>query len=399
MQHIVIIGGGFAGMWAALTAARESGNRGQNVRITLVSRDEYLTIRPRLYETFSEGLRAALIPVLTPLGIQLKIGSAQAIDVAERAVHVIGDGGDLRYDRLVVAAGSEQRPLEIPGAAEFALNIDTFAAARAFDEHLRNVLRSPTRPGSLTFVIVGGGFTGIELAAEMRNRIRVHSDSETALKARIILIERETAIGPELGPNPRPGIEAALGGANVELHLGTSVARIEQDVVTLATGERIDSSTVVVTVGLRADPIASQLGAELDRQGRLVVDELLRVNGAAGVYAAGDIAHANTDDHHVALMSCQHAVPMGKHAGYNAANDLLGSPLRAYRQPNYVTCLDLGESGALFTVGWDRKPEMNGTEAKKLKQMINTQWIYPPSGSRDSILAAADIDAPWPPKV
>jgi NADH:ubiquinone reductase (H+-translocating) len=400
MKQIVIVGGGFAGMWAALVAAREIDKSAEQVGITLVSRDEHLTVRPRLYEVFTEKMRTPLAPVLSPLGIQIKIGNATAIDYQGCSVQVMGSTGareQLKYDRLVLAAGSEQRPLEIPGAAEFTHSVDTFAAAQAFDQHLRETLSSPTRPGALTFVIVGGGFTGIELATEMRNRIRVHSDADTAHKARVLLIERDNVVGPDLGANPRPHVEAALSETRVETYLGAGIAKIERDAITLLSGERIETATVIVAAGLRAQSIAADLKTELDQQGRLVVDENLRVKGAPGVFAAGDIAHAKTDDSHVALMSCQHAVPMGKFAGFNAAHDLIGTPLRAYGQPLYVTCLDLGDAGALLTQGWDRVPDISGAEGKKLKQMINTQWIYPPTGNRDAILAAADIDAPWPP--
>lgn len=400
MKNIVIVGGGFAGLWAGLTAARELDRHGETVRITLATKDEYLTVRPRLYEVFSEGLRAPLRPVLAPLGIHLQLGTVQNIDRQQRSVHLSVAGGErmaLPYDRLILTAGSEQRPLEIPGAAEFALNVDTFAAAQAFDQHLQEVLRRPDRPGRLTFIIVGGGFTGIELATEMRTRIRAHSDAAVARKARIILIERGTVIGQHLGPNPRPAIEAALRDAQIEVYLGASVAQIEREAVVLTDEKRIDASTVVVTTGLRAHPLAAQLGAQVDRQGRVVVDEMLRVNGTTDIFAAGDVACAKADEQHTALMSCQHAIPMGKYAGYNAAHDLLGTPLRPYSQPTYVTCLDLGESGALFTVGWDRKPEKSGAVGKQLKQTINTQWIYPPSGNRETILAAADLDGIWPP--
>ncbi len=92
-------------------------------------------------------------------------------------------------------------------------------------------------------------------------------------------------------------------------------------------------------------------------------------------------------------MSCQHALTMGRFAGYNTARDLLGLPLRAYRQPRYVTCLDLGSWGAVFTTGWDRQVEMTRGEAKRLKIKINTQRIYPPTGDRAAILAAAALDA------
>jgi NADH dehydrogenase len=402
MKQIVIIGGGFAGTWAALTAAREIDGHEQDIRITLVARDEYLVVRPRLYEIFAEGLRAPLRPVVEPVGIKLHIGNVTAIDVAERSVRVTADDGSESthgYDRLVLAGGSEQRPLPVPGAADYAFNIDTFAAARSFDEHLRGVLRAPERPGNLTFVIVGAGFTGVELATEMRNRIRVHSDADTANKATVVLIERENVVGPDLGANPRPIVLDALRAANVTTMLSTSVEKVEADSITLTSGERIATATVVVTAGLQANPLTQQLHADLDPLGRVIVNEDLRVNGRTDVFAAGDVAHAQADANHAALMSCQHAIPMGKYAGFNAAHDLLGTPLRPYSQPYYVTCLDLGESGALLTQGWERTPEQSGAEAKQLKQKINTQWIYPPTGQRATIIAAADLDAPWPPPV
>ncbi len=91
-----------------------------------------------------------------------------------------------------------------------------------------------------------------------------------------------------------------------------------------------------------------------------------------------------------ALMSCQHATRMGAFAGNNAAAELLGVPTKPYHQKVYVTCLDLGEAGALFTRGWDRKVEMVGEVAKKTKQEINTVWIYPPRAERAAALASAD---------
>src|SRR5881394_131162 len=96
------------------------------------------------------------------------------------------------------------------------------------------------------------------------------------------------------------------------------------------------------------------------------------------------------DDGNYALMSCQHATRMGAFAGNNAAAELLGVPTKRYHQKAYVTCLDLGEAGALFTRGWDRKVELVGDVAKKTKQEINTVWIYPPKAERAAALASAD---------
>ena len=91
-------------------------------------------------------------------------------------------------------------------------------------------------------------------------------------------------------------------------------------------------------------------------------------------------------------MSCQHATRMGAFAGNNAAAELLGVPTRPYHQKAYVTCLDLGEAGALFTRGWERKVEMVGDVAKKTKQEINTVWIYPPAADREAVFAIANPD-------
>jgi NADH dehydrogenase len=123
----------------------------------------------------------------------------------------------------------------------------------------------------------------------------------------------------------------------------------------------------------------------------LLVDRCLQVPGVPGVFASGDAARAACDDDgNYALMSCQHATRMGAFAGNNAAAELLGVPTKPYHQKAYVTCLDLGEAGALFTRGWERKVEMVGEVAKKTKQEINTVWIYPPQAERAVALASAD---------
>jgi NADH dehydrogenase len=142
---------------------------------------------------------------------------------------------------------------------------------------------------------------------------------------------------------------------------------------------------------MRAAPLTAQIPAERDKFGRLLVDRNLRVPSVTGVFAAGDAARAASDDlGNYALLSCQHATRMGFFAGNNAAAERLGVPTRPYHQEAYVTCLDLGMAGAIFTRGWDRKVEVVGAEAKKTKQEINTVWIYPPRTERAAALASAD---------
>ena len=398
MNKILIVGGGFAGLWAALAAKREieEAREGNGTSVTLVSRDGYLTVRPRLYERDPETLRTPLRPVLDPVGVALVEATVTAIDAERHTVSATAASGGqivLSYDRLVLATGSALHSPPIPGIAENSWNIDTYDAALAFDRHLRTVTANPGTPGNDTFVIIGGGFTGIELAMEMRCRIAVHAGEAAAAAARVILVDRSDVIGRNLGDNPRPFIAEALRSASVETRTGTRVARIASDSVVLGDGERIGAATVVVTAGLRASALAQLLGTERDEIGRLAVDEALRVRGVPDVYATGDIARAYADDDRLALMSCQHALTMGRFAGYNTARDLLGLPLRAYRQPRYVTCLDLGSWGAVFTTGWDRRVELTRDEAKQLKHQINSQRIYPPTGDCAAILAAAALDA------
>ncbi len=397
MKKILIVGGGFAGLWAALAATREIEEAGEGNRtsVTLVSRDGYLTVRPRLYERDPENLRTPLRPVFDPVGVELVEAAVTAIDTGHHTVSATtASGGQIvhSYDRLVLATGSALHSPPIPGIAEHSWNIDTYDAAVAFDRHLRTVTANPGAPGNDTFVIIGGGFTGIELATEMRGRIAVHAGEETAAAARVILVDRSDVIGRNLGDNPRPFIEEALRSAGVETRTGASVTGIDSDWLVLGDGERIGAATVVVTAGLRASALAQLPGAEQDEIGRLAVDQTLRVRGVPDVYATGDVARAYADDDRLALMSCQHALTMGRFAGYNTARDLLGLPLRAYRQPRYVTCLDLGPWGAVFTTGWDRQVEMTRGEAKQLKRRINSQRIYPPTGDRAAILAAATLD-------
>jgi NADH dehydrogenase len=141
---------------------------------------------------------------------------------------------------------------------------------------------------------------------------------------------------------------------------------------------------------MRANPLTEQLGVQRDRLGRVPVDDYLRVVGLPDVFAAGDVAAARMDDEHISVMSCQHGRPMGRYAGHNVISDLLGAPLLALRIPWYVTVLDLGPAGAVYTEGWDRHVVAQGKEAKATKQTINTKRIYPPlTRNRCDLLAAA----------
>jgi NADH dehydrogenase len=120
-----------------------------------------------------------------------------------------------------------------------------------------------------------------------------------------------------------------------------------------------------------------------------VVDEYLRVPTAQAVFAAGDAAAAVCPDGHPVLQSCQHAIPLGKFAGHNAAAGLLGLRAERFDPGPYITCLDLGEAGAVVTTGWDREVRLTGEPAKAIKKAIVGSYIYPPAGDAEAVLAMA----------
>jgi NADH dehydrogenase len=383
--NILIVGGGFAGFWAAIAARRVAGSRAD---VTLVAPEPRLEIRPRLYETRPETLAVDLKPLLRKVDVGFARGTATGLDTAARTV-TLADGERLAFDRLVVATGSRMRRPPVPGA-EGAFSVDSQAEAIAFDRRLAEIARTVAAP---TIAVVGAGFTGIELALELRDRIAAHGADYAAERLRVVLIDRAATVGPELGPGPRPEIEAALEAANVELRLGASVRALAADRVTFGDDSALAADAVVLATGMAAAPFAAHVPGARDTLGRVVVDAALRAPAAPEVFCAGDAAAADTGDGHRTLQSCQHAGQLGRVAGENAARDLIGLPLVPYNQLRYVTCLDLGRSGAVITQGWERRVEKTGAAGKAVKQLINTQVIYPPAdGAAEALLASSSID-------
>ena len=392
-MRLVIIGAGFAGMYAALSAARLRDIKGvspNDLEIMLVAPEPTLVVRPRLYEPKPETLTAPLQDVLKSIDVIYVQGSAESIDTTRRSVAIAnGATMTLDYDRLIVATGSRLFRPNISGLAEHAFSVDQLDDAMALDRHLQSLARQPATKARNTVVVAGAGFTGIEAATEMPARLRAVLRSDADI--RVVIVDRNEAVASDMGAGPRPLIEDALRKLGVESRLGVGVTEMDKGGVTLSNGDRIESATVIWAAGMRAAPLTAQVPGERDNFGRLLVDRELRVAGVPGVFATGDAAKAACDDDgNYALMSCQHATRMGAFAGHNAAAELLGEASTPYHQKAYVTCLDLGEAGAIFTRGWDRKVEMVGSEAKKTKQEINTVWIYPPKAVRAAALASAD---------
>lgn len=383
-----MLGSGFAGLWAALGAARridELGVAPGDVNITVVSSLPYHDIRVRNYEADLTACRIPLRDVLDRVAVEHVVAEVTAIDPGSCTVATtLGTSG---YDRLVMALGSRVVRSDVPGLGEFGFDVDTYDAAQRLQQHLAEVAGGPHTLAAATAIVVGAGLTGIETACELPARLATLFGDITS---RVVLVDRNERVGSDMGASARPVIEAALTANGVQTRLGVGVAAIDGDGVTLSTGEWLAASTVVWCAGMRASPLTADLGVECDGLGRVAVDEYLRVVDVPGVFAAGDVAAAWMDDEHLSVMSCQHGRPMGRFAGYNVISDLLGEPMLPLRIPWYATVLDLGPAGAVYTEGWDRQVIASGAEAKATKRTINCRRIYPPlNGSRDEIFAAA----------
>jgi len=391
VKHIVVIGGGFAGLWAAMGAAKrlEESSDNADIAITLVNRDEWHAIRVRNYETNISDARLPLRPLLEQAGVELVIGEVTDINTDQRVVTVsgAGDAGEksrtLGWDRLVLAAGSALVRPDIPGLAVFGFSIDTWDDANQLNTHLQEL---EDKVAGSSVLIVGAGMTGVELACEMPARLRGLGIEQP----RVILADSANEIGLSLGDEARPVITDAFIKLGVEALPSVSIAEIDREGATLVDGSRINAATIVWTAGVRPSGLAAMVPGGHAPDGRLRVDSCMRVAALDYVFAAGDIATAPTEDGNETVMSCQHGRPMGRTAGYNAACDLIGSDMISLRFNPYVTCIDLGPFGALLTAGYDRRLVETGEAIKKRKTTTNRINIYPPKpANRRSLMAAA----------
>jgi NADH:ubiquinone reductase (H+-translocating) len=359
-----------------------------------VSPTPNVIIRPRLYEAVLENMNPDIADLLEIVGVRHVGGLVETIDAPAKTVTIARNDGSreiVAYDRFVLATGSQLFRPAIPGLDEFAFEIDKLATAEALDGHLKALAGKPATLARNTVVVAGGGFTGLETATEMPIRLRAALGEDVDF--RVIIIDTAQVVGDSMGPGALPFVQEALNEDGIETRPGVRVTAVDADAVTLSSGERIETNTLVWTAGLRASPITAQVPGEHDPLGRVIGDAYLRAPASDGIFVTGDTVKAATDDQgNVNVMSCQHAMSLGRVAGHNAAAELVGLELHPYSQPKYVTCLDLGEWGALYTEGWDRQVRFTRAEGKKIKQEINTVWIYPPAANRDAVFAVANPD-------
>lgn len=355
-KRILIVGGGFAGMYAAMEMRRLA-HAGHAV--TLVSAENFMQYQPFLPEVASGTIdpRAVVVP-LRPLlkHATVEVGEVTAIDHQERRVRVrIPDGATvgLDYDVLVVTAGSWSRVLPVPGLAEHGIGFKTVQEAIYLRNHVlaRLDVASETeeperRRSALTFVFVGAGYAGVEALGELEDLARDAMRNYPTLRPREmrwILVEAAGRILPELPEDLAAYARVRLEHRNIEVLLDTRLESAEEGTIRLSDGQAFAADTLVWTAGVKPSPLAGLSGFPVDDRGRIVVDDHLRVAGIPDAWAAGDIA-AIPDRTTGGLVppTAQHAMREGRRLGRNLSATLLGGELAPFVWKNVGGVCSLG---------------------------------------------------------
>ncbi|WP_406221637.1 FAD-dependent oxidoreductase [Streptomyces canus] len=354
--RIVIVGAGFAGYRTAKELSRNARGKAD---ITLLNPTDYFLYLPLLPQVAAGILEPRRVTVSlsdTLPRVRLVLGEADGIDLDGRTVHYTdpeGTGGTLGYDRLVLAAGSVNKLLPIPGVAEHAHGFRGLPEALYLRDHVTRQVElaaAADDPGTCaarcTFVVVGAGYTGTEVAAQGQlftdAQVRRHP-LRKGMRPRWLLLDIAERVLPELDEHLSRTADRTLRERGVEVRMGTSVKEATPDGVLLTDGEFVGTRSLVWCVGVRPDPLAESLGLPMER-GRLLVDPNLQVPGRPEVFACGDAAAVPDLENpgQFTPMTAQHAWRQGRTAALNVAASLGAGVRRPYEHRDLGFVVDLG---------------------------------------------------------
>jgi NADH dehydrogenase len=368
---VVIVGAGFGG----INATKELMDG--PFEITLVDRDNYHGFWPLLYQVATAGLGPEDIahPVRGLFGerpnIHVQLGTVSDIDLDRRLVHV-ADEDDIPYDYLILAAGSSTSDFGIPGVEEYAFPLKTLPDAVRLRNHiLTSFERADAMPsladdGLLTFVLAGGGPTGVELAGALSELIGQNLARDfphlDVTKASVVLVEMLDHLLGGFSPTSQGHALDTLRAKGVDVRLNTAIASVTADQVSFKDGSSIRACTTIWTAGIRANPLADRLDVPKGKGGAIEVAKDLTLPGHPEVFVIGDLA-ASTDAHgkpHPQL--AQVAIQGGRHAGRTIRRRTMGRPSKPFRYHNHGIMATIGRQSAVAeipgglrlqgTIGW-----------------------------------------------
>jgi NADH:ubiquinone reductase (H+-translocating) len=387
-MEILIVGGGYIGMYTALRLERLL-RRGEGT-VTVVDPRGYMTYQPFLAE--AAGGTVEPRHVIAPLPRVLRrstvlTGKIVSIDDAShQALFAPAQGPErtLHYDVLVMAAGSVSRVLPVPGLAEYGAGFKTVGEAVHLRNHVLGQLAvaasvgdRAVRAAALRFVVVGGGFAGVEALAELQGlaeeAVRFHPALDRA-ELRWMLVEATERILPELDERLGRWTLRALRRRGVDVRLHTRLASAAHGTVLLDDGTEVAAGTLVWAAGVRPSPLGAQAGLPVDNAGRIQVAADLTVAGKPGVFAAGDIAAVPdlTRPGEFCAPNAQHAVRQAKLLARNIVALLRHSQLRPYRHAYVGSVAGLGHHQGVAQVYRIRLTGFAGWLAHRLYHLY---WV------------------------
>lgn len=335
-SHVVILGGGFGGLYTALELEKRLKRR-CDVSVTLLNRENFFLFTPMLPETAASSIGTRhIVSPLRKLLRRTRIAEVriERVDLASRTVFarhsLTAASREFHYNHLVIALGGVTNYFGVPGAEQFSLPFKTLGDAIYVRNHtidkLEEAAVEPERASELlTFVIVGGGLTGVEVTGALNDFVREAARYYPEIdrkRIRIMLIEAGPRLMPEMTEALALFAEKVLKERGVEVFTGTAVTKVEKNAFELSTGERIATATLIWSAGVAVNPLISELDAPKER-GRIRVNEYLEVEGLANVWALGDCAHIpNPQTGHPHPPTAQHAVREGKRVARNIAASL-----------------------------------------------------------------------------
>jgi NADH dehydrogenase len=355
----VIVGAGFAGYRTARTLSRLARYKAEIILLNPTDYFLYLPLLPQVAAGALEARRVTVSLTGTLPHVRLVLGEADGIDLEGQTVHYRdpeGGEGALTYDRLVLAAGSVSKLLPIPGVAEHAHGFRGLPEALYLRDHVtRQVeLAAADDPNGCasrcTFVVVGAGYTGTEVAAHgqlFTDALVRKQPLREGMRPRWLLVDIAERVLPELDDRLSRTADRVLRRRGVDVRTETSVKEATSNGVLLSDGEFIESRTLVWCVGVRPDPLAEALGLPMER-GRLLVDPHLQVPDRPEMFACGDAAAVPDLDRpgQYTPMTAQHAWRHGMAAGRNVAASLGIGERRTYRHRDLGFTVDLGGAQA-----------------------------------------------------
>jgi len=375
VKHVVIVGGGFAGLNCARKLAASS-----DVLITLIDKNNYQQFQPLLYQVATAALAPAdvafnLRSVLRDHpNVDVKMSEVVSVDLNTRTA-VTAEGQRYQGDFLVLAAGSQANFFGTPGADEHSYPMYSLRDAERLRSRILAVVESADRDpslvakGALNFVIVGAGPTGVEMAGALGDTAEALKNKKLttyrdlpADQIQVILVDHGHAVLGAFSKNAQVYAAKMLEQRGIQLRLGISVKEVGPGHVVLSDGTRIMTHTVVWGGGLKAAPLSANLGLQPGHGGRIDVQPDLAVTGFEGVYGLGDFANIAGKDGRPLPQLASVAEQSGKWCAQNIESDIAGQPRKPFKYFDKGIMAMIGRNAAVAEVG-EHRHELHGTVA------------------------------------